>query len=380
MGLGRVSGCWVAIDHRVAETLVFAALSSSSATAGSVKTVTTPSDAVPGPASASLGTLTSVSTRTIWKNEQLDFTPWLLANAGELGRVLGMKLSITAAEHPVGGFALDLIGTDEANGERVIIENQLEQTDHGHLGQLLTYAGGTEPANIVWIATKFRPEHRAALDWLNTRTDEATRFFGVEVSVVRIGPSPSAPLFQLVVQPNDWGKKVKASADGRTELQLAYARFWTDWLDRAQPEGWTKTSKGPLNNWLDMPSGTTGITYGCVFGKGGAYSELFFGDPSPAVNEARFTWLEGRQAALQTSYGSPIEFESLAGKKGARVYEFREASFADESRWDEYGQFFLDAQRRLRAAINDLGGIQALAAVKGDDAASHGTPISGAPD
>jgi hypothetical protein len=141
------------------------------------------------------------------------FTPWLLSNAQHLGEALGMELELTGAEHPVGSFSLDLIGRDLSTGERVIVENQLEKTDHGHLGQLLTYAAGVEDVtNIVWVAPTFQPEHRAALDWLNTRTDESTRFFGVEVSAVRISGSPYAPLFRLISQPNDWQKTIKSAS------------------------------------------------------------------------------------------------------------------------------------------------------------------------
>ncbi len=140
-----------------------------------------------------LGRLRAVATRQVWNHEARDFTPWLLSNADVLGEVLGMDLVMSQAERRVGGFSLDLIGTDEATGETVIVENQLDVSDHGHLGQILTYAGGTNPVNIVWIATSFREEHRAALEWLNERTDERTRFFAVEVSVVRIGDSAPAP-------------------------------------------------------------------------------------------------------------------------------------------------------------------------------------------
>lgn len=160
----------------------------------------------PLPEKATMGRLEPVALREVWAHEALAFTPWLLANADVLGEVLDMDLEIMAAEHPVGGFALDLIATDLRSNERVIIENQIETTDHLHLGQLLTYAGGTDPANIVWIAAAFRDEHRAALDWLNLRTDPDTRFFGVEISAVRIGDSPPAPLFQVVAKPNDWAR------------------------------------------------------------------------------------------------------------------------------------------------------------------------------
>ncbi|WP_329791357.1 hypothetical protein V1227_05425 [Lentzea sp. DG1S-22] len=159
-----------------------------------------------------LGRLEPVNPRDVWTYEARDFTPWLLANAEALSEAVGMDLRLEAAEHRVGGFSLDLIGVDTATGDRVIVENQLEPSDHNHLGQILTYAGGTDPANVLWLATSFREEHRAALEWLNERTDEHTRFFGVRIEVVRIGTSPPAPLFTLVVQPNNWGKKVRASA------------------------------------------------------------------------------------------------------------------------------------------------------------------------
>jgi hypothetical protein len=144
-----------------------------------------------------LGRLTQVPPRQVWPHEAHDFTPWLLNNVDVLSDLLGMDLVLEVAEHPVGGFSLDLMGRDEATGQIVIVENQLETSDHGHLGQILTYAAGTDPTTIVWVAASFRPEHRAAIDWLNARTDEDTRFFGVELGVVRIGDSEPAPAFRL---------------------------------------------------------------------------------------------------------------------------------------------------------------------------------------
>lgn len=140
-----------------------------------------------------LGRLTTVPLREVWPHEAYDFTRWLLANPDPLADVLGMQLELRAAEHRVGGFSLDLMGVDLATNRTVIVENQLETSDHSHLGQILTYAGGTNPQTIVWCAPAFREEHRAALDWLNEHTDEDTRFFAVEISAVRIGESAPAP-------------------------------------------------------------------------------------------------------------------------------------------------------------------------------------------
>ena len=221
----------------------------------------------PSPGKPTLGRLVPVALREVWAHEALDFTPWLLANSDALGEALDMDLEITTAEHPVGGFSLDLIATDRRSNERVIIENQIEATDHAHLGQLLTYAGGTDPANIVWIAAEFREEHRAALDWLNQRTDSDTRFFGVELSAVRIGDSLPAPLFQVVAKPNDWGKSIRTqtrSQEGAaSERNLLYATFWDQYLTRLADEGrgWTRARKPPPQNWFPTPSGVSRVQF-----------------------------------------------------------------------------------------------------------------------
>ena len=195
------------------------------------------------PEPVTISRLVPVGVKLVWPMEASSFTPWLLANAAVLGDVLGIDLELRAAEHKVGGFSLDLIGRDAESDEVVIVENQFGPTDHRHLGQLLTYAGGTEPATVVWIAEQFRDEHRAALDWLNARTDSSTRFFGVRLGAVTIQGAPTglvAPLFELVVQPNDWGKAIKSpTTDPESKRAPLYLRFWGDWLDRVKPYGWT---------------------------------------------------------------------------------------------------------------------------------------------
>lgn len=230
-----------------------------------------------------------VALREVWAHEALAFTPWLLANADALGEALDMDLEITTAEHPVGGFSLDLIAADRRSNELVIIENQIETTDHAHLGQLLTYAGGTDPVNIVWIAAEFRDEHRAALDWLNQRTDADTRFFGVEVRAVRIGDSLPAPLFHVVAKPNDWGKSIRTQARSQegvaSEKNLLYATFWERYLTRVANEhpDWTRARKPPAQNWFPTPSGASHVQYTVSFGRRGLQSELYFDHPEPAA-------------------------------------------------------------------------------------------------
>lgn len=155
-----------------------------------------------------LGRLERVETRLIWANEAMDFTPWLADNLQFLGDAIGVELQLEAQEKSVGLFRADILAKDVQANSWVLIENQLACTDHSHLGQLITYAAGLEAVTVVWIAKMFTDEHRAALDWLNTISDEGIKFFGVQVEVWSIGDSV-APKFNVVSRPNTWTKKGK---------------------------------------------------------------------------------------------------------------------------------------------------------------------------
>ncbi len=312
-----------------------------------------------------LGRLAVVAPRDVWQHEAQHFTPWLLQNADVLSELLGMELELEVAEHPVGGFSLDLLGKDVLTGQVVIVENQLETTDHTHLGQILTYAAGTDPTTIVWVAAAFRPEHRSALDWLNDRTDENTRFFGVEVGVVRIGDSAPAPAFRLVAQPNDWQKTVRAattqaeSLSGKGEL---YRDFWTQFLKLVQTQrpGWSRATCAPKDSWFSMTSGTMGATFYTAFTRRGLSSQLVFEDPDATVNAARFDVVESRRLEMEQAYGGKLEFEPLPNRKATRIADYlAEADVAKEAEWDAYRDWLLDRQTRLRAAVAAVGGVPA---------------------
>jgi hypothetical protein len=242
------------------------------------------------PTTSNLGRLTTVPPRDVWPDEARDFTPWLLKNVDVLGDLLGMDLMLDVAEHPVGDFALDLLGRDLANDSVVIVENQLAESDHGHLGQILTYAAGTNPTTIVWITTGFRPEHRAALDWLNEHTDPDTRFFGVEIEVVRIGNSAPAPNFRLVAEPNDWEKHVKAAtaAGVMSERAKLYWDFFEQFRARVVTEhpDWTRRKTSTREAWYDLSTGISGAVFSTAFTRGGLVVQLYFNDPDPTVNLA----------------------------------------------------------------------------------------------
>src|SRR5690242_9746546 len=171
----------------------------------------------------SLGRLAKVELRDIWASEATSFTPWLAReeNLAVLAETLGLELELEAQEKAVGPFRADILCKELGTNSWVLVENQLERTDHCHLGQLLTYASGLEAVTIVWIAARFTEEHRSTLDWLNKITDDSFRFFGLEVELWRIGSSPAAPKFNIVSKPNDWSHSVRKAADAIDDGELS---------------------------------------------------------------------------------------------------------------------------------------------------------------
>ena len=220
-----------------------------------------------------LGRLTRVDLRDIWTSEATDFTPWLAQpeNLVILGETLGIDLEVEALEKAVGPFRADILCKDIGTDSWVLVENQLERTDHNHLGQLLTYASGLKAVTIVWIAERFSEEHRATLDWLNNITDESFRFFGLEVELWQIGDSPAAPKFNIVSKPNDWSRLVAQAARALDEAALTDTRA----MQRAYWEAFhsvLNTAGGPISgnrkpqpqSWMAYSIGRSKFNLGAV--------------------------------------------------------------------------------------------------------------------
>jgi len=174
-----------------------------------------------------LGRLREVELREAWTSESSDFTPWLAQpdNLKLLGDTIGLNLELVSTEKEVGKFRADILCKDAATDHWVLIENQLEETDHTHLGQLLTYAAGLDAVTIVWVAKEFTDAHRAAMQWLNDKTEEGINFFALEVELWQIGDSPFAPKFNIVSQPNEYTRSVADSARDPEIIQ----RRWDYW-------------------------------------------------------------------------------------------------------------------------------------------------------
>jgi len=299
-----------------------------------------------------LGRIQQVPLREVWDNEATSFTPWLLENEDVLSDLLGMDITLERREESVGRFSLDLVGRNNEDSSIVIVENQLAGTDHSHLGQLLTYAGGLDAQTIIWVASEFRDEHRAALDWLNRVTGENVHFFGVVVRAVRIGDSVAAPDLSLAVEPNDFGKVVKAGNQSKwmEERGTKYQEFWAQLMSRLEPDyPEFKTRKAPTRQYIGLPTNYTACHRGIAFGRSNLKVELYLGASDAEINAGRLESLYERKAEIEEIFGESLAWEELEGRKAARVAFYRDASILNENEWDEYFAWIEENFARLTA-------------------------------
>ena len=271
-----------------------------------------------------LGRLKRIDPREIWDTEAQHFTPWLAAeeNLSILAETLGMELELDAQEAAVGPFRADILCRNSDGGSCVLIENQLERTDHGHLGQLLTYAAGLHAVTICWVAERFTEEHRATLDWLNEITGDQFQFFGLEVEVWRIGDSDPAPKFNMVSRPNDWSRSVALPKEMTPKRRLQQ-EFWAALMKhleergsgvrrkKPQPENWMYFSVGRSEFWLEATLQSAEKWIGVA---------LFVSGPDA---KAHYTLLERQRAEIERDLGT-LEWRELPEKKSSSIRLRRE--------------------------------------------------------
>ena len=295
---------------------------------------------------AELARIERVDLREVWPNEAADFTPWLQENIDRLGDALGMDLEVEEREASVGTFSLDLLARD-GGGRPVIIENQLGTTDHSHLGQILTYAAGYNASVIVWIAKEFRDEHRAALDFLNSRTGEDTEFFGVGVELWRIEGSRAAVNFDLVVTPNEWRKQTGKTSPvgGTSERGEKYRLFFQALMDALRDQHqFTRARKAQPQSWYSFSSGTRWFTYGASFAAHGrARVELYIDSTEGERNKRAFDRLEQQKERLESELEATLEWERLEHRRASRISIRRPGSIDDDQETlEEIRQWMID--------------------------------------
>ncbi len=285
-----------------------------------------------------LGTLKKIDLRAEWKHEANDFTRWLAQeeNLSVLANEIGFELKLTQAEAAVGDFSADILAEEVNTGRKIIIENQLERTDHSHLGQIITYASGYGAEVVVWVVKDVREEHRQAIDWLNNHTDDTIEFYLVKIELWQIAESPYAPKFDVVCKPNDWAKTVKEATTGSqelTEIKLKQLEFWTQFkeyarqrspklrLQKPYPQHWANVSIGYSDAYLALT----------VNSREGAFGvELYIPD-----NKALYEQLFARRTDIERDLGETAVWMPLPEKKASRIKVTSTGNFDRKDRWEE---------------------------------------------
>ena len=295
-----------------------------------------------------LGRLERIELRDIWNTEDRDFTPWLAeeSNLELLAETIGMELELEAQEKNVGPFRADILCKSMDDDSWVLIENQIERTDHRHLGQLLTYAAGLQAVTIVWVASKFTEEHRAALDWLNKITDESFRFFGLEVELWRIDNSIAAPKFNVISKPNNWSKSISQAAQkinesATTETTELQYRYWQQLVDHLQNTGSKlRPQAAKPKNWHDFSIGGRGTKIAATMDtrKNRIGVGLYLQHRN--YSKAFFHLLLKDKEDIEDEVGFALDWQEQPHKTTSRIAIYKDANLKDESDWASQHAWF----------------------------------------
>lgn len=269
----------------------------------------------------SIGKLAKVDLREIWKNEEYDFSNWLAKedNLALLSDEIGIPIRLLEREAGVGKYSVDILAEEEGTGRKIIIENQLEKTNHDHLGKIITYAAGHDASIVIWIFKDITEEHRSAVDWLNENTGEHRLFFGIRIEAWRIDNSDPAPKFQVICKPNEWAKVVKHSSESKSlgETDLKKLDFWTKLKSYAvdkkitlfrqtpAPQHWYNISIGSADAHIALTMNTKENLLGC---------EMYIDDNKPL-----FKFLKSQQTIIEQHLGAKLEW--IEAKKACRVVQ-----------------------------------------------------------
>ena len=320
-------------------------------------------------------TLTPVNIRAVWPDEAADFTPWLGDNLHLLGQALGLDLELVETEAPTGSFSLDVLATDTGRRCTVIIENQLDRSDHDHLGKVLIYASGHNADVAVWISGEMRDEHRQAIDWLNQRTGADTEFYGVEVRAVRIDGSRPACLFDVVARPNETRKAVvDRGRPEQTEDRERNRLFWEGVLDQLRDvHGLTNRRNESPGAWQGVPSEIPWIRYNTWFGSNGqAFVQLGLESEQARVNKELFDRLFARKTDIEGTLGVPVDWERRDNTKYSCLSLSRPATLDDsEEALNATREWMVDSVVRFSQKVMPL--VKTLAAeITGESSGADG--------
>lgn len=310
-------------------------------------------EALPEPGAVvppAIGKIERVRLREVWQHEALNLTTWLEENIDVLNDALDLNLVNVDREQSAGAFNIDLVAEDETGGV-IVIENQLERSNHDHLGKLITYTAFMEARAAIWIVADPRPEHVRAISWLNEGA--GADFYLVKLEGIHIGDSPAAPLLTLIVGPSEESREVGEAKKERAERYSVRRRFWTGLLELARNKTRLHSAVSPGEyGWIGAGSGKSGVTFNYTVGQHRCSVELYIDRGQEDENQRIFNALFEHQEEIEQRYGKPLTWEPLEGKRACRITErFDIGGYRDEDRWPEIYETTVEAMVRFEAAV-----------------------------
>ena len=254
-----------------------------------------------------IGKLKTVPVRELWKHEAYDFTSWLFENFEILNDQIGLTINPIEQEKSVGSFRVDILAED-LSGRAVIIENQLEKTDHDHLGKLLTYMSNLSAKIAIWISPNPRAEHVAAINFLNEVVPKDTHFYLIRLQAFSIEGSAPAPLFTIAAGPSE-----ERTAGGNVKKEFAEQdqiryEFFEQLLSETGKMSNIFDSISPVGyqNWVNAGAGKSGIMWSFVIMKKKARVEFFLCHSDSKINKERFDLLLTKRDEIEGAFGEPL--------------------------------------------------------------------------
>ncbi len=297
-----------------------------------------------------IGRLRRVPLREVWPHEARDFTVWLRDNVEVLNEVLRREFSNAEAERSAGPFSVDLVAEDE-QGNPVIIENQIEKSDHDHLGKIVTYLTALDAKTAVWIVAEPRPEHIRAISWLNESPN--ADFYLLQLEAVQIEDSSPAPLLTLIVGPSEESREIGKSKKEFSERHQVRWRFWESLLQRASKKTALHAKVSPSrDNWVVASAGVPGLVFGYAVLKSDARVELYIDRGDASENTRVFKELFSHRDEIEKAFGRPLIWDSMEGRRACRIKANIDiGGLADESRWSSIQDAMIDAMVSLEKAL-----------------------------
>ena len=299
-----------------------------------------------------LGTLKEITDlRSIWPHEALNFTPWVVENVDLLADAVGLDITVDETESSVGDFNVDIYASETGTDRKIIIENQLEDTDHDHLGKLITYASGKGADVVIWVVKHAREEHKAAVEWLNNHTDDKIGFFLCEIKLFQIGDSQIAPAFTVVERPNDWTKEIRktASANSTQQQRLEYWQAFNDYaFSDANFSRIFNKRKPTTDHWMDFSIGSSAchIAVSQIQKRKAVDVELYIND-----DKELFKSLFAHKDEIEKNMEMELEWKELPERKASRILIEKTVDLDDRATWPEQFDYIMDTCIKMKRAF-----------------------------